>query len=232
MLMSSTQPPVLKSIDGRRPGVGRTRVTGSRTLPTPPRRPVAALAARVADRQVDGPRQLPGHAGPVLDVAYQSGSRVCSRESRAGSAGAPDRWDRRARCSVSRTPDAAPVDEVLDRLDAILELPGTVVEPEPAADDGLLIDGERPRQPWRKVVLVGVVEVVRVRAERVLLDEERLGSTSCFLDDGVVVVAQADSSVSRSRPARSPAGTRSGRTAAARTPANPRSRRPGWADCR
>ena len=84
------------------------------------------------------------------------------------------------------------LDEVLDRLDAIFELARAVEVSVAGAQRGLLGQLVDRRQPRREVVLVRVVEVVRIGAEGVVLDEERLRLAVLLLDDRVEVVAQAE----------------------------------------
>ena len=62
--------------------------------------------------------------------------------------------------------------------------------PVAGADRRLVVQLVDRRQARREVVLVRVVEVVSVRAERVVFDEEGLGLLVLLLDDGVEVVAQ------------------------------------------
>ena len=64
--------------------------------------------------------------------------------------------------------------------------------PVAGAKRSLLVELKDRGEPRREVVLVGVVEVVRIAAEVVLLDEERLGLAFLFFDDRIEVVSKTE----------------------------------------
>lgn len=57
---------------------------------------------------------------------------------------------------------AAAIDEILNGLNAILELTRSVEQPEATAQHRLVVQLVRRRQPRRKIVLIRVVEVVYI----------------------------------------------------------------------
>ena len=102
-----------------------------------------------------------------------------------------DRIGERAAGNVGRL-HALPLDEVLDRLDAVFELARAVEVSVAGAQRRLVGQLVDRRQPRGEVVLVRVVEVVRIGAEGVVLDEEGFGLAVLLLDDRVEVVAEAE----------------------------------------
>jgi hypothetical protein len=96
-------------------------------------------------------------------------------------------------------PETPPLDRVLDRLDPVFELAGTVKQPDARSEHGLVVDPVDRGQPRSEVVLVGIVEVVRIGAEVVVFDEERPRPVLLQIQ---VEVMRTSSSVSRSPPAR------------------------------
>ena len=70
--------------------------------------------------------------------------------------------------------DAPALNRILDGLNSILELSWPVEQSEARSDDRLVVDSIDGRESRRDIVLVRIVEVVRVAAEGIVLDKERL----------------------------------------------------------